>query len=628
MLLRRLAAGVLLLIALPATATATTTLERTIKIDRGGGFHALERGPGEPHLVREAGLASAQRGRSRNRRSLAYFAQLTDPQIADEMSPSRVEVFDPAGGLVSAAWRPQEALDTQTFDQVVRSVNANQNSPVRAGGGRGRARLGFSILTGDQPDNMQLNETQWYMNVLNGRPVSPFSGQPLSDSNTCSSASPEEAAQLDAAVAQRRYTGVQDYDDYPGAPPDRYPGFWDTDQAATGGPHARFPRYRGLMERAQEEFRPRGIEVPWYVSRGNHDGLIQGNVPASNALFVGLATSCTKILPGPNFDPATLRGATADEIAAKFRDPAFLGSLFADARLVPPDPDRRFISKVEYKAMHAGADNAHGFDFVEPAVNDVTAGTAAYYAFDPAPGMRFVALDTVAEGGGASGNLDDPQYRWLERQLDESSAIEYGPDGELRRDSDPNRLIVVYGHHTLASMDNTTTDEEAGACESPALPGCDADPQDSSPIHLGTGGTEDLRSLLLRFPNVIALVTGHTHHNAVKVYKESGPKRGFWQINTASHVDHPQQSRLIEVMDNRDGTLSIFGTVVDQAAPIQPPAAGAASGFSNGELASLSRVLAANDPHTNDVTEGGGRGARRDRNVELMISDPRRLAGD
>ena len=28
-----------------------------------------------------------------------------------------------------------------------------------------------------------------------------------------------------------------------------------------------------------------------------------------------------------------------------------------------------------------------------------------------------VSLDTVAEGGGQSGNLDDPQYKWLERTL-------------------------------------------------------------------------------------------------------------------------------------------------------------------------------------------------------------------
>ena len=65
--------------------------------------------------------------------------------------------------------------------------------------------------------------------------------------------------------------------------------------------------------------------------------------------------------------------------------------------------------------------------------------------------MRFISLDTVAEGGGQNGNLDDPQYRWL-RAVSCARA--------RKRDE----LVVVFGHHTLATMDNTTADEAAGAC--------------------------------------------------------------------------------------------------------------------------------------------------------------------
>ena len=47
---------------------------------------------------------------------------------------------------------------------------------------------------------------------------------------------------LNADVAARRYTGVADYDDYPGVPADRYNGFWDPDVAPPGGgPYGMLP---------------------------------------------------------------------------------------------------------------------------------------------------------------------------------------------------------------------------------------------------------------------------------------------------------------------------------------------------------------------------------------------------
>jgi hypothetical protein len=125
---------------------------------------------------------------------------------------------------------------------------------------------------------------------------------------------------------------------------------------------------------------------------------------------------------------------------------------------------------------------------------------------------------------------------------------------------------------------------------------------------------------------VIAYVAGHTHLN--KVGFERGRRgRGFWEINTASHIDWPQQSRLIEVMDNRDGTLSIFGTMLDAAAPEAAPAPGDAMGLSLEQLVSLGRTLSYNDPQR-EGSEGSGNeaektGRRRDRNVELLVRDPR-----
>jgi hypothetical protein len=80
-------------------------------------------------------------------------------------------------------------------------------------------------------------------------------------------------------------------------------------------------------------------------------------------------------------------------------------------------------------------------------------------------------------------------------------------------------------------------------------------------------------------------------------------------------------------MDNRDGTLSLFGTLLDSAAPAAPPAPGNALSFTTPQLASLARTLAFNDPQSQGLEGSSGdaskRGRRIDRNVELLVKDPR-----
>lgn len=599
------------LLASPAAALAEpagkSTLQETIRVQGGygkGPYHPLERGGGERYTVRTA-LAPAGRARARQRRSLAFFGQLTDPQIADEMSPARVELLDPAGGAVSASWRPQEALGTRVFDATIRNLNRNRVSAVKQGNGK-RARVGFSITTGDLPDNTQRNETQWMVGVLEGGPVDPFSGKPISATNSCPGATPEQIAQMNDDVANRRYTGVQDYDDYPGAGADRQAGYWDPDTAPQGGAYAPFPRYPGLMDRAQRPFTAEGLRMPWYSSRGNHDGLVQGNASASSALFQAIVRGCLKIYPTPAFDPALLIGRSGDEALAAIGNPAFVGRLLGGAGRTPPDPDRAFVSKPEYKQLQGTGDRRHGFGYTDQAELTASRGTALYYSFSPRRGLRFVALDTVAEGGGSEGNVDDPQYRWLVKTLRAAA----------RRDE----LVIVYSHHTLETTTNRTPDEEAG-CDDPQGAGCDGDPRRSTPLHLGVSGRANIRDVLLANPHVIAYVNGHTHRNAVKAFKRG--RSGFWQVNTASHVDFPQQSRTLELLDNRDGTLSLFGTILDTAAPIAEPPPGPAAAFSDTQLGSLARTLAANDPQTRPVTSGDGPGRKSDRNVELLIRDPR-----
>ena len=173
------------------------------------------------------------------------------------------------------------------------------------------ARPGFAITTGDLADNQQLNET------TGSAPCSTAARSTRSRASRSARATraPEPTpAQIDAInadVAARHYTGVQDYDDYATAPDDRKAGFWDPDVAApVAGPYAAFPRYPGLMERAQAPFTAAGLDVPWYISRGNHDGLIQGNAPASTDLFRAIADRLPEGLPERGVRPRPCTRAT------------------------------------------------------------------------------------------------------------------------------------------------------------------------------------------------------------------------------------------------------------------------------------------------------------------------------
>jgi metallophosphoesterase (TIGR03767 family) len=590
---------------LPAAAGAAspegfTTIERSIVA---GGpldpakprFLTLQQGPGWARVVRELTPGQAQSGREARRRSLAYFGQLTDFQLADEESPARVEFAD---SLAAGAWRPQEALGPFTADAALRQLDRfTAASPVAQAGGA-HAPMDFALSTGDNADNMQYDENVWMRQLLEGgQPLSPNSGVKSSYAE-CSSIS-RAALRLKELLGQLPnepiYTGVQDFNDQTADTS----SFYDPNQPQ--GMFAEWPRYGGLMDRAQRTFTPSGLRrgttaVPTYVANGNHDGLVQGNQAAISAIE-GIAVGCFKPLVG----------------SLEFG--SIIGSL--TGAFVRPDPARRFVDKAQLKAVYgAGAQaDAHGFGFVDPAQNGASNGAASYYAWDPRPGVRFIALDTISEGGiisaSADGNVDDPQFQWLR--------------GEIASAEAAGKLIVVFGHHPIRSLTANVADEVAPACTAndghghDVNPGCDRDPRSSTPIHLGG----DLQSLLGAHPHVIAYVTGHTHENRVMACgSASGCPAGanWWELNTASEIDWPQESRLIELMDNGDGTLSIFGTLVDGAAAYELPAPGSgASGFTVDQLAALSRTFSYNDPQA----VLGAIGQPQDRNVELLVSDPR-----
>ena len=610
------------------------------------GYTTLKLGPGEPHVVRDPGVAKAQPGRAQRRRSLAYLSQMTDFQLADEESPARVEFADPAA---SSAQRPQEALTPFQIEATIRQINRYAGASPHTQGDGTRNAMDFALITGDQADNQHLNETVWVRDLLEGNGPHNFNSgvtDPAFYADTanlspaCNTFVLQAGGPEAAAAEAKRYTGVQDYDDYPlGKPPQ--PLYYDPDDP-TGPLYADWPDYGNLLDRAQEiVIDPEGLKVPFYITNGNHDVLVQGNEDAIQPIeeialgcFKALASTIAQEAPDP--DPDLLTAANA-------------------GMLVPPDPGRQFVDKLQIKQIYGAtnegpADDDHGFKHVDPEENEASNGSASYYAWDPpqTPGMRFISIDTNSEGGqtaegvapgSSNGNLDDPQFQWIRRELQKAKA----------RD----QLVVLFGHHPVRSMNAEVRDEQAVPCAPPESPlsddghghdvnpGCDRDPRpsDDDPatpgvgcIHNGEdehnktcpGGHESFEELIAGFPNVVAYVPGHTHEHRLTEYKHTGGT-SWWEINTSAVIDYPNQSRLIELMDNRDGTLSWMNTVVDHAAPATAPApcpadsTNCASAFTEPELASIGRTLTYNDPD-NDKS---GAATAIHRNAELLLGDPR-----
>ncbi len=588
-----------------------TTIGQRIVPAAPGSYRFLQLGEGEPYTVREE-LASADPERAEKRTSLTYFGQLSDFQLADEESPARLEIIDPLSTPLNlpfgAAWRPWEALEPQIDDSMIRQIDQfTAASPVANGNGS-HSPMDFTIDTGDSADNQQLNETEWVRTLLEGGTLDPNSGV---DKKKYSNLLCPNLLVPGAAEAAR-YTGVQDYNDYFEG---TFPEFYDPNSPQ--GSHAAWPKYPGLMDKAQKAFTAAGLKVPSYVAFGNHDALVQGNA-AANAAFEAVATGCLKPIgpvPNPENAPALL--------TSLLNPTALLSTLLTNPKnliIVPGDPKRQSVSKKQFKEIFEKGTQAdgHGFDYIEPAQETASKGAAGYYSWSPDPGMRFIALDTVAEAGTivtptghftADGNIDDPQFKWLE--------------GQLKQATEADELVVIFSHHAPESLTADAPDELAPPCllndahGHDINPGCDLDPRNSQPIHLEADTVE----MLHEYPNVIAWVAGHSHVNTVDAFPNPSGPGGFWSIRVAAEADWPQQSRLLQVFDNHDGTLSIFGTILDHVGEsAAPPAGTAASGMDLNDLASVGRTMSFNDLQSGAPE---GEGEAKDRNVELLVPDPR-----
>lgn len=419
------------------------------------------------------------------------------------------------------------------------------------------APMAAAFVTGDSADMLSRLETRWYVDLLDGTRVTPNSGAP------------------------GEYDGVQAWADaFYAYHPDDPTGDW----FGTYG----FPSVPGMLAAAvSQDVDSGGLPVPWYAVYGNHDTLYSGTLAVPFGLRE-LAVGARKYWDWQALSMDYLQSWTADSSAlSRIVNAATRGlGWHYGSHTVGSDPSRSLLEPLEFMTAHLDTTPnpgpvGHGF------TPEAVAAGRTYWSADVGSFVRAFGLDTCNGVAGPDGAVPREQFDWLEAGLAAAQA--------------DRRLALIFSHHNSLTLEN----DAALATE----------PEEF--VH-----AEEFVAMLLRYPCAVAWVNGHSHINTITAHPRTvgaGAPGGLWEITTASCVDYPQQQRVIELVDNRDGTLSIFGTSVDHAAPARW-----AGDLSPQGLAGLSRQLSANDwVETPSMRPG----SLLDRNVELLLPQPFDLSG-
>jgi len=453
---------------------------------------------------------------------LLKFFTFTDIHITDKEAPNQLislQQLDPKySGENTSIYSPVMLYTTQVLDAAVQTVNAlHRKSP-----------FDFGISLGDTCNNTSYNELRWYIDVIDGKVITPSSGAHLG-------------------------AGTIDY---------------------------------------QKPFKAAGLDksIPWYQALGNHDHFYIGSFPVDADPSLGLRKSYVAgtvravpdfLIPNlatfpvlfnmedmkktPQFYQGVLDGSTplGNIIkAGKVGDPGF-----TSPPTVTADPDRRSLVRTEWigeffktTSIPAG----HGFNLVDPS----RPKGFACYSFLPKSNLPLKVIvldDTQSENDGSKdihghGYLDAARWAWLKAELAAGQAA--------------NQLMIVAAHVPIAVADiGSELEWWLGGRTASAKPGWWLDP--AGPAQNAVT-LKELVATLQNTPNLLMWVAGHRHLNTVKAFVSPDPARpemGFWQVETSSLRDFPQQFRTFEIRLNSDYSISIVTVDVDPAVKEGTPAA-------------------------------------------------------
>jgi metallophosphoesterase (TIGR03768 family) len=368
----------------PIAADVQTTVQRTIapgptpatainlwEISKYSqyGYGNWTYGPGLPYDKRLDLMPAAYSSSAViKKEKLLNFFTISDIHITDKESPNQLIYIQrlhpklPVGGSLYSGIM---MYTTHVLDAAVQTVNAlHKQNPID-----------FGLSLGDTCNTTQYNELRWYIDVIDGRVITPSSGAHLG-ADTIDYQKPYQAAGLDKAI-------------------------------------------------------------PWYQTLGNHDHFWMGSIPVDFSLRKDLRQSYITdevfatgdVLSDPrkinsrDYYVGVLDGSTP------YGDIIKAGPVgdFSRAPKVAADPDRRSLLRTEWMNEYFNTSSSpigHGFN-----LTDADNGFACY-SFVPKSNLplKVIVLDNTQKEDDGSvdihghGFLDSARWAWLKKELADGTA--------------------------------------------------------------------------------------------------------------------------------------------------------------------------------------------------------------
>jgi len=299
---------------------------------------------------------------------LLNFFTISDIHITDKESPNQliyIQRLHPTMPVGASIYSGIMLYTTHVLDAAVQTANAlHKQNPID-----------FGLSLGDTCNTTQYNELRWYIDVLDGKVITPSSGAHLG-ADTIDYQKPYKAAGLDKTI-------------------------------------------------------------PWYQTLGNHDHFWMGSIPVDYGLRKDLRQSYITdevfatgdVLGDPrkinsrDYYTGVLDGSTP------YGDIKYAGPVgnFSSPPKVVADPDRRSLLRTQWMNEFFKTSSTpvgHGFN---PA--DANNGFACY-SFVPKSDIpiKVIVLDnTQKENDGSAdihghGFLDQPRWAWLKKELADGDA--------------------------------------------------------------------------------------------------------------------------------------------------------------------------------------------------------------